>query len=440
MMRILLSVLLVASLFPASVHAAGSSTDESVAGSTTLSISVYQVTVDCGSCGSFTVDGVTRTGSCNFYTNDALDISLNPNAGYVVNDTAVASGTVEMTVSGKNITLNHISSDVVLRISFLNTTPAAAENADSQQTSDSSVSVETEQTDQTDDMAEKADTADDNAAAQRNDAADDAQDDALDQADDTSQDDAPDNANDVEESERTVLSETITADITLAEVEGDAVIITSDIAESLTIDEDGTNVMVIPLNDRNDQVTKVSLSKDSLVTLAEDKNGILRIRVDGLEAELDNTALLAIISQAQGDYIYIDIKQIEATALSETQLDAVQDKAVLFCFTASVISGDVNISQFYEGRALIKIPFEPEEGVDVSEYAVVYIPTEGDPEVLESSYEDGCITFSISHFSEYAIVRNASLATGIGLGAWYMWIILLLIILAALCIIKRRRD
>jgi hypothetical protein len=83
----------------------------------------------------------------------------------------------------------------------------------------------------------------------------------------------------------------------------------------------------------------------------------------------------------------------------------------------------------------IKIPFEPEEGVDVSEYAIVYIPTEGDLEVLESSYEDGCMIFSTSHFSEYAIVRDASLAAGAGVGAGHMWMILLLIILAALFIV-----
>jgi hypothetical protein len=424
--RILLSILLIVCLFPASLLAAENNADETNAGSTTLSLSVYQVTVDCGSGGSFTVDGVTRTGSYNFYTNEGLNIAVNPNSGFVVDDTAVASGSVEMTVTGdniagENIALKNISSDVVLRISFWDLRPAASETEpDSEQ---ETLEPEEAAADQAEDTVQETVTTDTTTTARRGTAAN---------ANVNAQADAADNAEDAEDAEETVLDQTITADITLAEVEGDAVMITSEMAESLTIEEDGTMVMVIPMTDRADQITKVSLSVDSLIALAEEKEGILRIQADGFEAEFDTTALRAIISQAQGNDIYLDVKQIETTELSDTQLSAVQDKVVLFSFSASIMSGDVNISQFYDGRASIKIPFEPEEGVDITEYAVVYIPTEGDLEVLESAYEDGCITFSTSHFSEYAIVRDASLTADTAAGAGYRLLILLLILLAAL--------
>jgi hypothetical protein len=422
--RILLSILLIVCLFPASLLAAENNADETDAGSTTLSLSVYQVTVDCGSGGSFTVDGVTRTGSYNFYTNEGLNIAVNPNSGFVVDDTAVASGSVEMTVTGdniagENIALKNISSDVVLRISFWDLRPAASETEP--ESEQETLEPEEAVADQTKDTVQETVTTDTTTTARRGTA-----------ANVNAQADAADNAEDAEDAEETVLDQTITADITLAEVEGDAVMITSEMAESLTIEEDGTMVMVIPMTDRADQITKVSLSVDSLIALAEEKEGILRIQADGFEAEFDTTALRAIISQAQGNDIYLDVKQIETTELSDTQLSAVQDKVVLFSFSASIMSGDVNISQFYDGRASIKIPFEPEEGVDITEYAVVYIPTEGDLEVLESAYEDGCITFSTSHFSEYAIVRDASLTADTAAGAGYRLLILLLILLAAL--------
>jgi hypothetical protein len=164
-----------------------------------------------------------------------------------------------------------------------------------------------------------------------------------------------------------------------------------------------------------------------------------------MEVEFDTAALRAVIDQAQGDDIYIDVRQIETASLEKSQQKAVQDKVVLFSFSASVMSGDTVISQFYDGSATIRIPFEPEDGIDTSEYAIVYLTTDGEIEVMDSTYEDGYLIFSTSHFSEYAIVRDASLASDDRNGAGYVRWCLPVVLLAAVCgivlvVLKRKKS
>jgi hypothetical protein len=334
-----------------------------------------------------------------------------------------------MTVSGNYITLQNISSNVVLQITYYNTkTPSTKKVVTSVQNTPVVAAEETAVAADAD--AEEETTGRQTARAEEDDA----------QAEET--DDAAE-----EGPEQSVLGQMVAPDITVAEVKDGAAVITDEIAETHMVEENGTTVLVLPLKDRDDQITKISISKETLRSLAEDKEGILRLQTSALEAEFDNAALRAIIDQAEGDDIYLDVKEIATTSLGESQLSAIEDKVVLFSFSAEIMSGDTVISQFYDGSATIRIPFEPEEGIDISEYAVVYIPTEGELEVFDSTYEDGKMILTTSHFSEYAIVRDASLTAEKGTGATYMMWILFLIILAALCIIiflifkkRQKRD
>jgi tetrahydromethanopterin S-methyltransferase subunit B len=167
-------------------------------------------------------------------------------------------------------------------------------------------------------------------------------------------------------------------------------------------------VMKFQLRDLEEEVNGVDIPLDSLKEL-DSRDGEINIVLTNFEVRFDKEATTAIVSQASGDTIYIKVEPIEIETLEEQQIASVEDKVVLVSLSASVISGGVNISNFWEGQATIMIPFEPEENVDIDEYGVVYIPKNGEIEPLDSHYEDECMIFSINHFSEYAIIRDATL-------------------------------
>ena len=175
-------------------------------------------------------------------------------------------------------------------------------------------------------------------------------------------------------------------------------------------------------------MASVTVSTQTLQALAQQAN-TLQIPTQQGTVFLDPAVLAAIVSQANGENVKVELLKLDPAQLNEQQQTALRRHDAVHIISASVLCGDHYIHDFGGGSATVRIPFAAEPG---SEYEVIYIADDGTVESVPSSYADGIMEFTTGHFSEYAIVRTDS-SNGSG------WLALLLIpVLAAAAFLLRK--
>lgn len=175
-------------------------------------------------------------------------------------------------------------------------------------------------------------------------------------------------------------------------------------------------------------MASVTVSTQTLQALAQQAN-TLQIPTQQGTVFLDPAVLAAIVSQANGENVKVELLKLDPAQLNEQQQTALRRHEAVHIISASVLCGDHYIHDFGGGSATVRIPFAAEPG---SEYEVIYIADDGTVESVPSSYADGIMEFTTGHFSEYAIVRTDG-SNGSG------WLVLLLIpVLAAAAFLLRK--
>ena len=175
-------------------------------------------------------------------------------------------------------------------------------------------------------------------------------------------------------------------------------------------------------------MASVTVSTQTLQALAQQAN-TLQIPTQQGTVFLDPAVLAAIVSQANGENVKVELLKLDPAQLNEQQQTALRRHEAVHIISASVLCGDHYIHDFGGGSATVRIPFAAEPG---SEYEVIYIADDGTVESVPSSYADGIMEFTTGHFSEYAIVRTDS-SNGSA------WLALLLIpVLAAAAFLLRK--
>ena len=167
--------------------------------------------------------------------------------------------------------------------------------------------------------------------------------------------------------------------------------------------------ITVKSNDGNkaDQ-TEVEIPKKALESIAKDTDADLVIKTDNGQVVLDNKTLGTIAAEAEGDTVKITVN--ENTQLKEAQkpaADVIGKNGKLFDIKAVI--GDRVIHDFMGGKAHIKLPVPQKlKGKDI---AVIYISDKGICEILNHTVEtvgaDSFVEFTVSHFSNYAIVEKA---------------------------------
>ncbi len=163
-------------------------------------------------------------------------------------------------------------------------------------------------------------------------------------------------------------------------------------------------------NEQPVEITEVQLPVAALDKVAQlDANSTLTITVSEATLVLDNAALQAVAKQAEGDTVTLMVKTIETSQLNTAQQDALKNMEVAQTLTAEMICVQSNkaISDFEGGSVTVQIPFVPAEGTKGSDYKVIYVADDGSIENIATSYENGNLVVSLSHFSEYVIVNAA---------------------------------
>lgn len=147
----------------------------------------------------------------------------------------------------------------------------------------------------------------------------------------------------------------------------------------------------------------------------------MKISLPSGDLTLNDTALKAI-SGTNGGEVSISLSSGAVSALSSAQQSAVSGMTVAAAVSASLAVGDKPITSFGGGSATLSVPFTPAAGTNAADYVVYYISSEGSLERMPTTYSDGKIRFTTTHFSDYIVVyepRVKASFADVASGAWY---------------------
>ncbi len=153
----------------------------------------------------------------------------------------------------------------------------------------------------------------------------------------------------------------------------------------------------------------VEIGKDVVDAAAADGKSLAVTNNDGVTATFDAKALETISSSAKaGDKVSIQVEVVEASTLTADQQKTVKDLDTTLVLSASVLVGGKEVADFKGGEVTVEIPFAPAEGMRLEDYTLVYIHDDGRVEIVPTKVVGGKLYATLTHFSEYAVVKTAS--------------------------------
>ena len=186
-------------------------------------------------------------------------------------------------------------------------------------------------------------------------------------------------------------------------------------------DHVNTGIVEIDLTELDEKITKIELPMASIkhiVEAAEEAHNdteALQIDFPNGSVKLDDKALRAIIDTV-GEETTVDLvlEPVETDRLNNEQKAAVDDLTVyggvevyLLCNTTSI-----RVSDFKGGVATMYVPFTLPEGVSADKISVWHIADDGTKEKMNTSYENGVLTWEVGHFSDFIIATEKSADPG----------------------------
>ena len=176
--------------------------------------------------------------------------------------------------------------------------------------------------------------------------------------------------------------------------------------------ESKVDTITIDLSGAKQEVTGVTLSKESVKTLAkttaEADNGIdtATIQLSKATVVLDNKTLETLVEQAKGNDIRLVVEDKDRKELNTVQQTSLSQHQVATTFEAYFVSDGQRIHDFKGGTAVVSIDFTPEAGKDTSYYHLVYVAENGEMTRYKTKYETGKLMFTATHFSDYAVIYD----------------------------------
>ena len=207
-----------------------------------------------------------------------------------------------------------------------------------------------------------------------------------------------------------------------------------------------TFVEIINIDDKYD-INDYLLSTQSVSELI-DNNLSLKFTDNNEIVEIDTEALAVIYEElASEGNVKFSFQKVTISDLLTDQANALQGKSIAMIYQFAVSNGSKVrskiVSDFGEGKAKVYLNFQPAEGKSLEDYEIVYVKEDGTletisiDEIMENGYN-----FSMSHFSEYAIIEKESKNNSFLIILIIILIILHLILIGLVIylIIKRRQK
>lgn len=185
------------------------------------------------------------------------------------------------------------------------------------------------------------------------------------------------------------------ADVTVTDEQLSQVISNSGAAGAVTLDASGLK-----------NVDSVSIPAKVIKAVAEAAGADgLKVKLPTGAVTLDKTALSAVNSGAD---VVISVETVPNSGLSDAHRDILGRQAdSALVVDVNVLVNNVKVTDFGGGTITVSIPYTPKAGEDTSKLTVWYLKDDGTIEPMNGRYNaaTGCVEFSTTHLSEYAIVN-----------------------------------
>ena len=165
-----------------------------------------------------------------------------------------------------------------------------------------------------------------------------------------------------------------------------------------------TGDVTIDLTALNENVSAAVIPAESAAALADaasnennDMTG-LTVKLDTGDVTLDAAALET--AAAAGEAVSVSVAEAPKEALSEEQKSLAGDRPVI---DVTVLSGETPVSDLKGGSVTVSVPYTPAEGEDTEFITVWYLREDGSLEAYNCKYENGRLSFELTHLSKYII-------------------------------------
>lgn len=160
-------------------------------------------------------------------------------------------------------------------------------------------------------------------------------------------------------------------------------------------------------------VSAVELPVASLEAVAE-AEAVLTVEVSTGTVTIDTAALESITEQAEGQQVVLNVREVEVEELTARQQKAAQKLNVAAVITAELICPETGEtiwtkdSKATSGNITVRLPFTPEKGYTMKNYTILFLDDDGKLEKIKTEYdeENGCLIFTLKHFSDYVVARD----------------------------------
>lgn len=225
-----------------------------------------------------------------------------------------------------------------------------------------------------------------------------------------------------EEEEYEVTALSIEADVSpdgaaSANVESDIFIKLIDNAKE---DETTGQRVVVELSVDSKDAKSVTLGipGSALKQMADATESSLRISTGLATVTFDSRAVEAISSNENAENIKVSIDTVDKDLLSDEAREKVGDRPV---YDFKILADDTGISDLMGGKAEIHIPYTQKPGEKENSIVVYHIDSEGNLGTIRGKYnkETGTVSFTLSHFSVYAVGYNEVNFNDVSESEWY---------------------
>ena len=170
--------------------------------------------------------------------------------------------------------------------------------------------------------------------------------------------------------------------------------------------------VVVDLSGLKDTVTQVVIPGELLIKTTDaaanedcDADG-LEIKLPGCSVAFDADALAAVTEQTDGKALTLTLTVVKPTELSSAQRDAVKDLDVQLVLDFKLAGNGYSISDFKDGTATFKVPYELKDGQSPRGIVVWYVSDDGERTEVPSTYDSKNVVFTVPHFSNYIMAYD----------------------------------
>ena len=177
-----------------------------------------------------------------------------------------------------------------------------------------------------------------------------------------------------------------------------------------------TGDVTIDVSGLNKNITTVSIPKETVkaiekaVSDPDDDADALTVKLTDGSVTFDAAALVAIVDQAKGSTIQLNLDSVGESKLKTAQKAAIKDMDVQAVYDAYLASNGQRISDFKGGKATVTVSYTLKEGQTGRGVVVWYVAEDGEKTEVPTTCDEKTVSFTVEHFSNYVIAYDAQRA------------------------------